>query len=303
MTYRGIETFTTASGSRIPVELACAAVVVDGVSTGAVVVFQDISERLRQERRKDDFVGFASHELRNPLTSIKGFSQWLANRAQDQPAAFEKDTREAILTLVQEADRMESIIDLFLDLARIDSDRLTMELEPVNLTRLLDEEVGRLGHRYPAAACTIDVPGEPLIAVLDDNRMRQIVGNLLDNAAKYAGDRAIVRVKLEAGVPDTLDAPAWAVIRIKDNGPGIPADDQPYLFNRYYRGQQDTSNPRQGLGVGLYITKQLADRLGCTLTFESVPGTGTEFVLRVPLATLDDGDSDAAAPVPDANPA
>ncbi len=284
--YSGVETFTKADGTRIPVDVICSPIVVAGRSTGAVVAFQDISERLRQEAMRDDFVAFASHELRNPLTSLKGFSRWLSERARTHPERFDPDSTEAIETLVDEADRMESIIDLFLDLARLETNRLTFDLEPVNLRHILADECERLRIRYPHANCDADLDKAVAVAHSDEHRLRQVIGNLMDNAAKYSGDKPSIRLVAS-------EEPGFVSISIRDNGPGIPIEDQPYVFERYYRGRAGASR-QQGLGVGLFITKQIVGRLGGTLTFTSSPA-GTEFILRVPLL-LDEPDAADASP-------
>lgn len=284
--YTGTETFTTRAGTRIPVEVTSTPIIVAGRSTGAVVAFQDISERLRTEAMRDDFVAFASHELRNPLTSLKGFSRWLFERARTHPDRFDADTTEAIETLIDEAGRMESIIDLFLDLARLETNRMAFDLEPVNLRHILADECERLRIRYPHAVCESDLDRTVAVAHSDEHRLRQVIGNLLDNAAKYSGEKPSIRVVAS-------EEPGVVSIRIRDNGPGIPIEDQPYVFERYYRGRAGASR-QQGLGVGLFVTKQIVDRLGGTLTFTS-SSNGTEFVLRLPLLVDDlDGAAEPA---------
>lgn len=285
--YTGVETFTTSGGTRIPVEVTSTPIIVAGRPTGAVVAFQDISERLRQEAMRDDFVAFASHELRNPLTSLKGFSRWLSERARTNPGRFDPDSTEAIETLVEEAERMESIIDLFLDLARLETNRLTFDLEPVNLRHILADECERLRIRYPHATCDSDLDQAVAVAHSDEHRLRQVIGNLLDNAAKYSGEKPSIRL-VASGEPGVVS------ISIRDNGPGIPIEDQPYVFERYYRGRAGASR-QQGLGVGLFITKQIVDRLGGTLTFASSPA-GTEFILRLPLPIDDLESADDSLP-------
>lgn len=295
--YRGQEIFCARNGHRFPVEVASSPVIVDGRSTGAVIVFQNITERLRHEQLKDDFVAFASHELRNPLTSLKGFSLWLQNRVRTHHPDLDPDTVGAIDSLVEDAARMESIIDLFLDLARIESDRLMLDLEPVDLRRLLDTECERVRQQWPGVSCELDIDTSALprlvLVLTDEHRLRQVIGNLLDNGAKYGGQVPQLKASL------SLDG-QYVEIRIRDNGQGIPLEDQPFVFDRYYRGRDALASRRTGLGVGLFISKQIADRLGGDLSFTSVPGQGTEFRLRLLLAELEDEDEPSLEPPPPA---
>lgn len=277
--YEGRDSVVCDDGAILFVDVRAAPITVGGEPAGTVVVFSDDTERTREEQAKDDFVGFASHELRNPLTALLGFSSWLARKLEAEPWRFDADTAEAIAALTSETGRMESIIELFLDLTQIRMDRLDLEHDLVDLTTLVQEEAAAIRSRYPAAEVEEVLPAARVLAVLDQQRLRQVILNLLDNAAKYGGDAPRIIVSLTVG-------DAVAELRVADSGSGIPADDQAHIFERFFRSGAPATGRKKGFGIGLYVTKQIVDRMGGELTFVSEEGRGTEFTLRMPLARL-----------------
>jgi len=185
--YRGEDTFARASAEALPVEVSAAPVEVEGRSVGAVLVFQDISERLRRERMKDDYLAFASHELRSPLTSVIGMAKWLSKHIAGRPGDFDDDTREAVETLEGEADRMASIVELFLDLSRIESDRLSLELDAVDLREVVDEEAQSFTARHPEVRLESACPEGPLVVRSDRMRLRPGARRAVTHARRLAG--------------------------------------------------------------------------------------------------------------------
>jgi signal transduction histidine kinase len=225
---------------------------------------------------REAFLSTASHELRTPLTSIVGFGGRLQRRV-DRGDGLGPEAAEEIAVLVQEAERMRRTLEMFLDLARIESGRIDLDIEPVNLCALLSDEARLVRYRYPYMSVVEHCPEAETVVVTDAHRVRQVVSNLLENAAKYAGERPRVALTLAPS------ADGGAAITVRDNGPGIPEQDQPHIFERFYQGD---ANPhrRLGMGLGLYISKEIAGRLGAQLTFTTAPGEGTEFTLRLPRA-------------------
>lgn len=271
--YRAEDMFFRKDGSAVPVEINVAPIVAGGRVVGAVGVFQDIAERIRQERMRDHFIAFASHELRSPLTVLYGFAHRLANRAARDPERFDEESREAIEMLRSETERMDDIIRLFLDLARIQTDRLTVEARPLDLCELVQEECQSLRLRHPEAVLEDSYPDGPVPVDSDANRLRQVLTNLLDNAVKYGGGRVSLELERDGSA---------ALIVIRDRGPGIPPEDQPHIFEPFYRGSADAGVSR-GMGIGLFLTREIVERLGGSVTFESRPGEGTEFRVLLPL--------------------
>jgi PAS domain S-box-containing protein len=278
--YEGRDSVVCADGAILSVAVCVEPIVLQGERAGAVLVFADDTDRSREEQAKDDFVGFASHELRSPLTAMHGFSSWLAKKLEREPGQFDADTAEAIAALASETGRMESIIELFLDLTQIRMDRLSLEPDLVDLTTLLREEGAALRSRYPAAAVEEALPAARVLAIMDEQRLRQVVLNLLDNAAKYGGAKP--QIVLSLMVSDAI-----AELRVRDSGSGIPQEDQRHIFERFFRSEAPATGQKKGFGIGLYVSKQIADRMGGELSFASQEGSGTEFTLRLPLTRED----------------
>ncbi len=286
-TYAGRDSVACGDGTILPVDVRMAPIVLRGERAGAVLTFADDTDRSRDEQAKDDFVGFASHELRSPLTAMHGFSSWLAMKLEREPWRFDADTAEAIAALASETGRMESIIELFLDLTQIRMDRLSLEPGLVDLTKLLREEGAAVRSRYAAAIVEEELPAARVLAIVDEQRLRQIVLNLLDNAAKYGGTKP--RIVLSLIVSDGI-----AELRVSDSGSGIPREDQRHLFERFFRSAAPATAQKKGFGIGLYVTKQLVDRMGGELSFASEEGRSTEFTVRLPLLLDEVADAEGA---------
>jgi PAS domain S-box-containing protein len=262
-------------GYRVPVDVTSAPIVLNGGVKGAVVVFQDITQRMKQEQFRQQFLSFASHELRTPLMIISGYVQMLAKRAQLRPETFDDRSREAISELEQGSARMRKITEVVLDLTRIQSGQdLRIETENVNLHDVLEKEAESMRAGHPEVSLEVDYPNGQISLSSDEDRLRQVVWNLLDNAAKYGGDPAHVSMRVELH-------DSQVTVRVRNEGPGIPEDEQELVFEQFYRSGAVADKP--GLGVGLFITKRIVEGLGGTLVFKSKKGEGTEFALTLPV--------------------
>jgi PAS domain S-box-containing protein len=272
------ESFQSSDGDDVPVELNAAPILVAGDFTGSVVVFQDVSGRLLQQRSREGFIAYASHELRSPLTSITGFAQWLNKRISQSPDEFEEPVRDAVETMDREARRMRTITEVVLDLASMQSGgRLRINPEAFELRQLVEEEVQLARERHQELNIEVAVPETRLPITSDPVRVRQVLVNLIDNAARYGGNMPSVHVLVER-------ADGEMCVCVRDNGPGIPEEDQPYIFQEYYRGRPG-SRSGSGLGIGLFISRRIAEQLGGTLSFRNMDGRGAEFVLTLPVVS------------------
>lgn len=282
--FQARELFATASGEELPVELLASPISVHDRANGTVLVFHDIRERLEQERAKDDFVAFASHELRSPLTPVLGMANWLSRKAESAADHYDSDDLDAILTLKEESQRLARVVDTFLDLSRIEAGRLLLDTEPMDILACLEAELASLRQRYPHAEVALDALPQPIHAISDPVRFRQVAANLLENAVKY-GDPDAPRVDV------TLHREAeHAVLSVRDNGDGIDAIDLPRIFARFYRAESERVRRKAGLGIGLYVTKQIVDAADGNLTVESHAARGSAFTVRWPLRAALSGD-------------
>lgn len=237
-----------------------------------LVVLHDVTEMRRLDAVRRDFVANVSHELRTPLASIKAMAETILLRHQTSPAAVPGFAE----SIVQEADRMTLLAEDLLELTRSESGVSGTTAEPIALRTMVEEVFQRLS----AAAATkgtsliCDVPQTELLEA-DRASLDQILVNLVDNAIKYSGDGGHVRVSLRR-LRDR------AIVSVSDNGIGIPSDDLPRIFERFYRVDKDRSRESGGTGLGLAIVKHLTERIGGSVTVESELGAGSTFEVSLP---------------------
>lgn len=240
---------------------------------GVVVVFHDITAMRRLEKLRKDFVANVSHELKTPITSIRGFSETLLDGALK-----EEDTCRDFLNIIhQESLRLERLIGELLDLSRIESKQFLLKVEQISISSLVDSVVKTLQDQVnnKHLSMIVDVP-EPFDAVADPDRMRQILLNLLSNAITNTlpDGKIWVQAKKEGS--------QW-ILKVSDTGIGIPESDLPRIFERFYRVDKARSRDSGGTGLGLAIVKHLVEAHQGRIQVESHVGKGTTFILTFPL--------------------
>lgn len=247
----------------------------DGSTIGAVAIFNDITEIRSVERMKTAFVSTVSHELRTPLTSIKGFISTLLS---DTEGEFDRDTIFEFYNIIdQECDRLTRLISDLLNVSRIEAGRaLDLNPKPVELEGLISKVVG--AQRSYATKHTLDIVGSeglPSI-VADEDKIDQILTNLINNAIKYSPDGGKVTVRCEGR--DSV-----VRIAVEDEGIGIPKEHQTKVFDRFHR--VDTRDTREiyGTGIGLFLVKHLVEAHGGEIWVESEVGKGSQFIFTLPL--------------------
>jgi two-component system phosphate regulon sensor histidine kinase PhoR len=241
-----------------------------GETAGRIFAFRDISAERVVEQMRSDFVSTVSHELRAPLTSIYGFAATLLR----DDVQFEEEERKVFLTYIEsEAQRLTTIVDKLLSVARLDAGDLQLELAPVDVRSLVSEVVDLAreevvdGHEF-----VLDLPEMPLPARTDSDKLRQILLNLIDNAVRFSpgGGRVTVAARRRG---ETI------VLTVADQGVGIPETEQERIFSKFYRvGDAQTG----GTGVGLFIAQGLVSALGGRITVQSAEGQGSSFVVELP---------------------
>ena len=247
---------------------------------GAVIVLNDVTELERLERVRRDFVANVSHELKTPIASIKGFVETLLDGAIDDT----DDARRFLDIVARQADRLETIIEDLLALSRIEQSEEAGSL-PLELTRIIDVLMAARSDCLPQAAergtpIEIDCP-DSLTAEVNGPLLEQAVLNLIDNAIKYGGRDAPIRVWASFAAPTTAADP-MLVIAVRDEGCGIDAEHLPRLFERFYRVDKGRSRQAGGTGLGLSIVKHIVQAHGGTIAVDSEPGRGSTFTLRLP---------------------
>jgi PAS domain S-box-containing protein len=240
---------------------------------GTVYAFRDFTEERRLEQLKTEFVATASHELRTPLAAVYGAAQTL--RRHD--FALDEAGRERFVSLIaEEAERLNRIVNEILLANQLDSGRLDVTGEPFDALELVQRVAeGARAHIPPELTIEIVPPRSNATVPVDRDRVRQVLVNLVENAIKYSPDGGIVEIGLEAG--DTR-VRFW----VKDNGLGIPRDEQARIFDKFYRLDPEMTRGVGGTGLGLYICSELVARMGGQISVESVLGEGSTFSFDLP---------------------
>ncbi len=227
------------------------------------------ASRAASEARLRQFVGDASHELRTPLTSIRGYAELFRRGAADRP----EDLAKAMRRIEEEANRMGSLVDDMLLLARLDQGR-PLERQPVDLTRLTRDAVDDA--RAVAPSRPIDYsPNGAIFVPGDEARLRQVLGNLLQNANRHTPPDTPVHVRV-------LNSADEAVIEVADEGPGMPGDDANRVFERFWRSDPSRTRSSGGAGLGLSIVAAIATAHGGRAEVQSAPGFGSVFRVHLP---------------------
>jgi signal transduction histidine kinase len=210
-----------------------------------------------------------AHDLRTPLTRLRGVAELALGDPATGPAA-----RDALAECVEESDRVLSMLKSLMDIAEAEAGMMTLTRSPVDLCRLLDEVVEVYGFVAEDKQITLRkdfLP--PCQAWGEPNRLRQVFANLIDNAIKYTpqGGHVSIRVQSDHDL---------SMVRVRDDGIGIPPEEQPRIWQRLYRG--DKSRSQRGLGLGLSVVKAVVEAHGGSVTVNSHPGEGSEFTVRLP---------------------
>jgi signal transduction histidine kinase/DNA-binding response OmpR family regulator/HAMP domain-containing protein len=260
--------------------LAITAAPLSSEADGIVWTIRDMTPRARLERAKSEFVATASHELRSPLTSIKGFVELLDR----SPENMSERQREFVEIIHKSTDRLVELVNDLLDVARIEADYVEINRRPIDVGEAVREVVELMGPRIAAKHQTLGVyiaPALPM-AFADAGRMRQIIANLLTNAHLYTGEGGRLHIGAE---PDR----AWVQIVVEDSGIGMTEDDVARVFERFYRARSARPEGQPiginaGTGLGLSIVKSLVDLHRGRIEVDSEPGRGTIFKVLMPAA-------------------
>ncbi|QDE80708.1 histidine kinase [Myxococcus xanthus] len=225
-------------------------------------------------RLRDEFLSVASHELKTPLTSLK-LQHGLIDRAAIGDVGDK--VRPRLATAVRQVQRLSALVDSLLDVSRISLGRLMLEPSDVDLGQAVRDAVDRMEEVFTQAGCPVrvEVPG-PLPGKWDSLRLDQVLVNLLTNAAKYGAGRPVL-------VEAAFEGEEMVRVSVRDEGIGIAAEDLPRLFGRFERAVSDRHYG--GLGLGLYISRQIVDAMGGRIEVESRPGLGSIFTVRLPRST------------------
>lgn len=245
---------------------------------GIIVTIQDITELRKLERVRTEFVANVSHELKTPLTSIKGFAETLKSGDIDD----RKDAVRFLNIIEDEADRLYRLINDILALSELEQKKTKLIIEDINVGKVIKEVLSMLKSQSDKKNIQLSMNVEAGLRTIrgDADKVKQMLINLVDNAIKYTPENGIVFV--EAYNQEDRSAGNKIVIKVKDNGIGIPKQHIPRLFERFYRVDKARSRNVGGTGLGLAIVKHIAILLNAEIEVDSEAGKGTEFRIIIP---------------------
>jgi two-component system phosphate regulon sensor histidine kinase PhoR len=259
------------SGDRL-VEVHCAPILSEGgTPEGAVAVMRDVTDLRRMERLRRELTANVSHELRTPLTSIKGFAETLLAGAMGD----EQTCRRFLEIIDSEANRLVKLTDDLLDLSRLESKHLSLELSQVDLGSLIQDTIAHLKPLAGNRELWLQPALEDVVVLADRDRLAQVLTNLLDNAIKFTAEDGRIDVGWRA-----LDGEVE--ITVSDTGPGIAPADLPRIFERFYKADHARPATHGGSGLGLAIAKHIVEAHGGRIRVASTPGAGTTFIFTLP---------------------
>jgi len=250
----------------------------------AAIAMQDISALKEAERLKDEFVALVSHELKNPLTSIKGYTQLLRAQLEAQDGVSLSEQERMCLNVVEEeADRLSALASDVIDVSRLQSGRLVLRIDELDLVALVRQVAERLQITTKAHVLQITAPHESIWLQGDRNRLEQVLLNLIGNAIKYTP----LGGSIEISVTQVQDEQS-AQVCIQDSGIGIPHEQQARLFARFSRASNASAHGITGTGLGLFLCRELIERHGGRIWLESEEGKGSTFAFILPLIPPDE---------------
>jgi two-component system phosphate regulon sensor histidine kinase PhoR len=256
----------------IPIVLA------NGVGGGILMILHDVTSIRRLERIRSEFVANVSHELKTPISSVKGFAETLLAGAMDDP-----ETAKTFLQIIyEESERLNRLIGDLLELSKIESRLVPLRLAPVDLHELIGKTMEAMGNqaanKHIALSMAVD---RDLYIEADEDRLRQILINLLSNGISYTPEGGRVCVKAFP-VGDGPEEEKVQIV-VSDTGIGIPKEDLTRIFERFYKVDKARSRSSGGTGLGLSIVKHLVDLHGGTIHVDSVVGVETSFTIELPI--------------------
>lgn len=273
------DVFVGHGGRQIPVAYCSAPIMIDGEVTGAAVTFRDVSEQRAFEHQRQEFFSAAAHDLKTPLTTVKGFAQLIQHRLRRSSVVDVERTLADLDQIVVTATRMVSLINELQDVARANSgERLELDRSNVDLVELVRQVVREqepANRRFRIEA----EDNERVSGQWDAARLRRVVANLISNAIKYSHEDSEIVVSIRRTVSDGYEG---AELLVRDSGIGIPAADIPHIFEQFYRAGNVGAGV-DGTGIGLAAARRVIEQHGGRVQVDSEEGVGATFTVLLPL--------------------
>ena len=251
----------------------------DGRLTGATLTLRDYGRRAHLAASGIEVVSTVSHELRSPLTSVKGYTSLLLNR---WTRLGDEQKRMMLEQVHHDADRVTRLVTELLDISRLETGRLVLRRQMVDLPEVAAAVVEKVGLEYPELEADVSFPAGFPSVYADADKIEQVLTNLVENAAKYADPKGIRVAGEHARETDDTEVVA---VSVADKGEGIPSSDLPRIFTKFFRRAQTRPT---GSGLGLWISRGLVEAHGGRLTADSTMGTGSTFRFTLPTNTFEE---------------
>ena len=242
-------------------------------------------------RLRDEFLGVAAHELRTPLTSLRGYAQLLVSQVERTGTVDPEKLARSLKTIDRQSAKLCELIDQLLDLTRLQSNNLSLERGPLDLAALVRDVTVSLQPLTPGMALVVDAPSSVVVHA-DRLRLEQVLTNLITNAHRHGGAGGRIEVTVRA----SERSGGQVSLSVRDYGPGIPAAHRERIFDRFF--QAGPESKAGGLGLGLYITRQIVELHGGMIRATCPAPTGTQFTITLPAAEVAMAPAQAAATVP-----
>jgi PAS domain S-box-containing protein len=256
----------------------------NGFMTGAMIVFQDVTAQKSLEQHKNEFISIANHELRTPITVIQGFAEILQIKAA-QGDSLDPTTQYALTSISEQSQHLIHLIEEMLDISRIEQAQFVLRRTSCDLLAILARviETQAITTRQHAIRLVLEgvEASDNLIAYTDEERMVQVLNNLVSNAIKYSPAGG----EIEIGLRHTQERPHEILFWVKDQGIGIAPHEMPNIFKRFHRAS-NIDRSLSGFGIGLYLVKEVIVRHGGRVWAESTEGKGSTFYVILPLHTV-----------------
>jgi PAS domain S-box-containing protein len=264
------------SGTKIPLSINVSPILIDGKPVGAIAVFRDITMELEIDQMKSDFISLASHQLRTPLSAIKTYTHILADGYMGSLNASQKKT---LRTIISASNRMNQLISTLLNITRIESGTIAINLKYIKLDDLIKEVIEELSLTAEAKDIELNLKVSSGSATThmrtDALIIKEVVTNLISNSIKYTPEGGKVNIVIKPKKKDIT-------VAISDNGWGIPLQSHDKVFSKFFRGPNVIKRETSGTGLGLYLVKGLIENLQGKIWFESEEGRGTTFYFTLP---------------------
>jgi len=278
------EVFWRHDGSSFPVEYSANPLLEDGQISGMVVAFQDVSERRRLERMKDEFISTVSHELRTPLTSLRASLGLISSGTLDKRP---EKQRQMLDMAIGNSDRLIRLVNDILDFEKVEKGKLALDRQPVEAIDLLRRAADVAYTSASQVRITLRVDAAPAKILADEERILQVLNELVANAMKFSPPDTTIRLSAKPCSGDASQSPPAAEVcfMVEDQGRGIAPEKLERIFDRFQQGDASDSRALGGTGLGLALCRSIVEQHGGRIWAESIPGKGSRFHFTIPAAT------------------